>query len=150
MSSVNKVILLGNLGDKPEIKYTADGKAIANLSIATSKVWVDKDSGEKRENTQWHRVTLFGKRAQIADKYCEKGTKVYIEGELQTHKYQDKDTGSDKYSTQVVVDSFNGSFQMVSKSSKKSSATATDNATADATDNDNPPEQDETEQGDSV
>lgn len=126
MASVNKVILLGNLGDKPDIKYTTDGKAIANLSIATSKAWVDKNSGEKKENTQWHRVVLFGKRAQIANQYCKKGTKVYIEGELKTNKYQDKDTGKDKYSTQIVVDSFNGSFQMVS--GKQSSATATDDA----------------------
>lgn len=135
MAGVNKVILLGNLGDKPEIKYTGDGKAITNLSIATSKAWVDKDSGEKKETTQWHRVVLFGKRAQIANQYCKKGTKVYIEGELTTHKYQDKDTGKDKYSTQIVVDSFNGSFQMVS--GKKSSATATDDA--------KPTEQDGTE-----
>ena len=137
MASVNKVILLGNLGNQPEIKYTGDGKAIANLSIATSKAWVDKNSGEKKENTQWHRVVLFGKRAQIANQYCKKGTKVYIEGELQTNKYQDKDTGKDKYSTQVVVDSFNGSFQMVS-GGKKSSAAATDDA--------KPSEQDGTEQ----
>jgi single-strand DNA-binding protein len=138
MASVNKVILLGNLGNKPDIKYTGDGKAIANLSIATSKAWVDKNSGEKKETTQWHRVTLFGKRAQIANQYCKKGTKVYIEGELTTNKYKDKDTGKDKYSTQIVVDSFNGSFQMVS-GGKKSSATATDN--------DKPTEQGGTEQG---
>jgi single-strand DNA-binding protein len=135
MASVNKVILLGNLGDKPEIKYTADGKAIANLSLATSKAWVDKNSGEKKETTQWHRVVLFGKPAEIANQYCKKGTKVYIEGELTTHKYQDKDTGKDKYSTQIVVDSFNGSFQMVS--GKKSRAVAPDN--------DNPTEQGDTE-----
>jgi single-strand DNA-binding protein len=103
MVGVNKVILLGNLGDKPIIKYTADGKAIATLSVATSKAWVDKQSGEKKEITQWHRVSLFGKLAEIADKYCEKGTKVYIEGELQTNKYKDKTTGEEKYSTQVVV-----------------------------------------------
>jgi single-strand DNA-binding protein len=137
MAGVNKVILLGNLGDKPEIKYTSDGKAIANLSVATSKTWVDKNSGQKVDKTEWHRVVLFGKRAEIADKYCEKGTKVYIEGELTTHKYQDKNTGEDKYSTQIVVDSFNGSFQMVS--GKKSSAAATDDA--------KPSEQGGTEQG---
>jgi single-strand DNA-binding protein len=137
MASVNKVILLGNLGDKPEIKYTTDGKAIANLSLATSKAWVDKNSGKKQETTQWHRVVLFGKRAEIANQYCKKGTKVYIEGELTTHKYQDKDTGKDQYSTQIVVDSFNGSFQMVS--GKKSRATAPDN--------DKPTEQDGTKQG---
>ena len=137
MASVNKVILLGNLGNQPDIKYTGDGKAIANLSIATSKVWVDKNSGEKKETTQWHRIVLFGKRAQIANQYCKKGTKVYIEGELQTNKYQDKDTGKDKYSTQIVVDSFNGSFQMVS-GGKKSSTVATDDA--------KPTEQDVTEQ----
>jgi single-strand DNA-binding protein len=136
MASVNKVILLGNLGDKPEMKYTGDGKAIANLSIATSKAWVDKNSGKKQETTQWHRVVLFGKRAEIANQYCKKGTKVYIEGELTTHKYQDKDTGEDKYSTQIIVDSFNGSFQMVS--GKKSSAAATDGA--------KPSEQDDAEQ----
>ena len=139
MASVNKVILLGNLGNQPDIKYTGDGKAIANLSIATSKVWVDKNSGEKKETTQWHRIVLFGKRAQIANQYCKKGTKVYIEGELQTNKYQDKDTGKDKYSTQIVVDSFNGSFQMVS-GGKKSRATATDDA--------KPTEQEGTEQSD--
>jgi single-strand DNA-binding protein len=138
MASVNKVILLGNLGDQPEIKYTADGKAIANLSLATSKAWVDKNSGAKKETTQWHRIVLFGKPAEIADKYCKKGTKVYIEGELKTHKYQDKDTGKDQYSTQIVVDSFNGSFQMVS--GKKSRATATDN--------NHPTEQGGTKQGD--
>jgi len=137
MASVNKVILLGNLGDKPNIKYTGDGKAIANLSLATSKAWVDKNTGKKQENTQWHRVVLFGKRAEIADKYCKKGTKVYIEGELTTHKYQDKDTGEDKYSTQIVVDSFNSSFQMVSGGKKSS---------AEATDKDNPTEQGGTEQ----
>jgi single-strand DNA-binding protein len=137
MAGVNKVILLGNLGDKPEIKYTGDGKAIANLSIATSKTWVDKNSGEKQETTQWHRVVLFGKRAEVADKYCKKGTKVYVEGELKTNKYQDKDTGKDKYSTQIIVDSFNGSFQMVSGGKKSSAA---------ATDDDNPTEQGGTEQ----
>lgn len=139
MASVNKVILLGNLGNQPDIKYTADGKAISNLSIATSKAWVDKNSGEKKETTQWHRVVLFGKPAEIAHQYCKKGTKVYIEGELQTHKYQDKDTGEDKHSTQIVVDSFNGSFQMVS-GGKKSNDAATDDA--------KPTEQDGTEQSD--
>ena len=118
MVGVNKVILLGNLGDKPIIKYTADGKVIATLSVATSKAWVDKQSGEKKEITQWHRVSLFGKLAEIADKYCEKGTKVYIEGELQTNKYKDKTTGEEKYSTQVVVSGFNNVFQMVSGKGK--------------------------------
>lgn len=78
---------------KPELKYTANKQAITNLSIATTKVWVDKDSGEKKQTTQWHRVSVFGKSAEIANKYCTKGTKVYIEGELQTSKYQDRATG---------------------------------------------------------
>lgn len=126
MAGVNKVILLGNLGDKPALKYTTGGKAVTTLSVATSKAWVDKASGEKQEKTEWHRVSLFGKLAEIADKYCEKGTKVYIEGELQTNKYKNKKTGEDKYSTQIVVSGFNNVFQMVSGKGKDTT-TAVDN-----------------------
>ena len=102
MASVNKVILLGNLGRDPETRYTTGGDAVTNLSIATSEQWKDK-SGEKQERTEWHRVVLFGRQAEIAGEYLKKGRSVYIEGRLQTRKYTDKD-GVEKYSTEVVAD----------------------------------------------
>jgi single-strand DNA-binding protein len=102
MASVNKVILIGNLGRDPETRYTTGGDAICNLNIATSEQWKDK-SGEKQEKTEWHRVVLFGRQAEIAGEYLKKGRSVYIEGRLQTRKYTDKD-GVEKYSTEVVGD----------------------------------------------
>ncbi len=102
MASVNKVILLGNLGRDPETRYTTGGDAITNLNIATSEQWKDKN-GEKQERTEWHRVVLFGRQAEIAGEYLKKGRSVYIEGRLQTRKYTDKD-GVEKYSTEVVGD----------------------------------------------
>jgi single-strand DNA-binding protein len=102
MASVNKVILLGNLGRDPETRYTTGGDAVTNLNIATSEQWKDK-SGEKQERTEWHRVVLFGRQAEIAGEYLKKGRSVYIEGRLQTRKYTDKD-GVEKYSTEVVGD----------------------------------------------
>ncbi len=102
MASVNKVILLGNLGRDPETRYTTDGGAVTNLNIATSEQWKDK-SGEKQERTEWHRVVLFGRTAEIAGEYLKKGRSVYIEGRLQTRKYTDKD-GVEKYSTEIVAD----------------------------------------------
>ena len=102
MASVNKVILLGNLGRDPETRYTTGGDAVTNLNIATSEQWKDK-SGEKQERTEWHRVVLFGRQAEIAGEYLKKGRSVYIEGRLQTRKYTDKD-GVDKYSTEIVGD----------------------------------------------
>jgi single-strand DNA-binding protein len=102
MASVNKVILLGNLGRDPETRYTTGGDAVTNLSIATSEQWKDK-SGEKQERTEWHRVVLFGRQAEIAGEYLKKGRSVYIEGRLQTRKYTDKD-GVEKYSTEIVGD----------------------------------------------
>ncbi|HET7261691.1 MAG TPA: single-stranded DNA-binding protein [Casimicrobiaceae bacterium] len=102
MASVNKVILLGNLGRDPETRYTTDGSAVANLNIATSETWKDKN-GEKQERTEWHRVVLFGRTAEIAGEYLKKGRSVYIEGRLQTRKYTDKD-GVEKYSTEIVGD----------------------------------------------
>ena len=102
MASVNKVILLGNLGRDPETRYTTGGDAVTNLSIATSEQWKDK-SGEKQERTEWHRVVLFGRQAEIAGEYLKKGRSVYIEGRLQTRKYADKD-GVEKYSTEIVAD----------------------------------------------
>ncbi len=102
MASVNKVILLGNLGRDPEIRYTTGGDAVCNLNIATSEQWKDK-SGEKQERTEWHRVVLFGRQAEVAGEYLKKGRSVYIEGRLQTRKYTDKD-GVEKYSTEIVGD----------------------------------------------
>ncbi len=102
MASVNKVILLGNLGRDPETRYTTGGDAVCNLNIATSETWKDK-SGEKQEKTEWHRVVLFGRTAEIAGEYLKKGRSVYIEGRLQTKKYTDKD-GVEKYSTEIVGD----------------------------------------------
>ena len=102
MASVNKVILVGNLGRDPETRYTTGGDAITNLNIATSETWKDK-AGEKQEKTEWHRVVLFGRQAEIAGEYLKKGRSVYIEGRLQTKKYTDKD-GVEKYSTEIVGD----------------------------------------------
>ena len=108
---INKVILVGNLGQDPEIRYTADGRPIANFSIATSESWKDKNSGEKREKTEWHRVVVFGKLAEICGEYLSKGRQVYIEGKLQTRKWQGQD-GQDRYTTEVVVD-MRGIMQML-------------------------------------
>ncbi len=109
---INKVILVGNLGQDPEIRYTADGRPIANFSVATSETWKDKNSGERREKTEWHRVVVFGKLAEICGEYLAKGRQVYIEGKLQTRKWQGQD-GQDRYTTEVVIDGFNGTMQML-------------------------------------
>ena len=102
MASVNKVILVGNLGRDPETRYMPDGGAITNISIATTSTWKDK-SGEKQEATEWHRISFFGKLAEIAGEYLKKGSQVYVEGKLRTRKWQDKD-GVDKYTTEVIAD----------------------------------------------
>src|SRR6202521_3400526 len=102
MASVNKVILIGNLGRDPETRYMPDGGAVTNVSVATTEKWKDK-SGEPQEKTEWHRVAFFGKLAEIAGEYLKKGSQVYVEGRLQTRKWQDKD-GQDKYTTEVVAD----------------------------------------------
>ncbi len=101
MASVNKVILIGNLGRDPETRYMPDGGAITNVSIATTETWKDKN-GDKQEKTEWHRVAFFGKLAEIAGEYLKKGSQVYVEGRLQTRKWQDKD-GQDKYTTEIVA-----------------------------------------------
>jgi single-strand DNA-binding protein len=102
MASVNKVILIGNLGRDPETRYMPDGGAVTNISIATTETWKDKQ-GEKQEKTEWHRVAFFGKLAEIAGEYLKKGSQVYVEGRLQTRKWQDKE-GQDKYTTEIVAD----------------------------------------------
>lgn len=99
---VNKVILIGNLGRDPEVRYSPNGSAVANVTLATSESWKDKNSGEKQEKTEWHRVVFFGRLAEIAGEYLKKGSQVYIEGRLQTRKWQDKD-GHDRYTTEIVA-----------------------------------------------
>jgi single-strand DNA-binding protein len=114
--SINKVILVGNLGKDPEVRATQDGREICNLTIATSDTWKDKNTGERREKTEWHRVVIFNDNlVTVAKNYLKKGAKVYIEGALQTRKWQDKETGQDKYSTEVVLQGYNGNLTMLDK-----------------------------------
>jgi single-strand DNA-binding protein len=111
--SVNKVILVGNLGKDPEIRRTQDGRPIANLSVATSETWRDKATGERKEKTEWHRVVIFNEGlCKIAEQYLKKGAKVYIEGQLQTRKWTDQ-SGVEKYSTEVVLQGFNSTLTML-------------------------------------
>jgi single-strand DNA-binding protein len=111
--SVNKVILVGNLGKDPEVRRMTSGEPVVNLSVATSETWRDKASGERKEKTEWHRVVIFNENlAKVAEQYLKKGAKVYLEGTLQTRKWQDKD-GQDKYSTEVVLNRFNGTMVML-------------------------------------
>ena len=109
---INKVILVGNLGNDPDVRFSANGSAVATLSIATSDGWTDRNTGQPVEKTEWHRVVIFGKLAEIAQQYLRKGSKVYIEGKLQTRKWQGQD-GQDRYTTEIVVDGFNGQMQML-------------------------------------
>lgn len=118
---VNKVILVGNLGKDPEVRYMPSGGAVTNFSIATSESWKDKNTGEEKEKTEWHRISIFGKLAEIAGEYLRKGSSVYIEGALQTRKWQDNN-GQDKYTTEIVVQGFNGVMQMLGGKSDKSSS----------------------------
>ncbi|GIT24840.1 MAG: hypothetical protein CM1200mP41_08840 [Gammaproteobacteria bacterium] len=101
--SVNKAIIVGNLGRDPEVRYSASGNPIANVSVATTDTWRDKQSGERQEKTEWHRVVFFGGLAEIAGEYLRKGSQVYIEGRLQTNKWQDKESGQDRYTTEIVA-----------------------------------------------
>jgi single-strand DNA-binding protein len=111
--SVNKVILVGNLGKDPEVRRMQSGDPVVNLSVATSETWRDKSSGERKEKTEWHRVVIFNKNlAEIAEKYLRKGAKVYVEGSLQTRKWSDKD-GQEKYSTEIVLQNFRGELTML-------------------------------------
>jgi len=112
MAGVNKVIILGNLGKDPEVRFMPNGGAVANMTIATSESWKDKQTGEQKEKTEWHRVVMFGKLAEIAGEYLKKGSKVYIEGALQTRKWQNQE-GQDVYTTEVVVQGFGGTMQML-------------------------------------
>ena len=118
MSRINKVILVGNVGQKPEVKYSSTGNAIASISIATSESWKDKTTGQKQEKTEWHRVSVFGKLAEIIGQYVDKGSKLYVEGKLQTRKWQDKE-GKDRYTTEVIVSGFGGTIQMLDSKGEK-------------------------------
>src|SRR5579872_2198751 len=101
---VNKVILIGNIGRDPEVRYTPNGLAVANITLATTEVWKDKQSGENQERTEWHRVVFYSRLAEIVGEYLRKGSKVYVEGRLQTRKWQDKTSGLDRYTTEVIAD----------------------------------------------
>ena len=119
MASLNKVQIIGNLGKDPEIRHTQDGKSIVNLTVATSESWKDKNTGEKKEKTEWHRVVIFNEGlAKVAEAYLKKGSTVYLEGQLQTRKWTDKD-GVEKYSTEIVLQNFKG--EMVLLGGKESS-----------------------------
>ncbi|OGT46475.1 MAG: single-stranded DNA-binding protein [Gammaproteobacteria bacterium RIFCSPHIGHO2_12_FULL_41_20] len=102
--SVNKVILIGNLGRDPELRYTPAGLAVANITLATSEMWKDKQTGENQERTEWHRIVMYQRLAEIAGEYLRKGAKVFVEGRLQTRKWQDKNTGQDRYTTEIIAD----------------------------------------------
>ena len=110
--SVNKVILIGNLGADPEVRTTTSGSSVASLRIATSETWNDRQTGERTERTEWHRVTLYGRLGEVAGQYLRKGSKVYLEGRLQTRKWQDKD-GNDRYTTEVVIAGMGGTLTML-------------------------------------
>lgn len=125
--SINKVILIGNLGQDPDIRFTAQGMAVANLSIATSESWKSA-KGQKHENTQWHRVVLFGKLAEIAQQYLKKGSKVFLDGKLQNRKYQKN--GQDRYITEIIVDSYRGQLQMLDSVGQSANARAEQQAEA--------------------
>lgn len=112
MASVNKVIIVGNLGADPETRYLPSGEAVTNIRVATTDRWKDKQSGEMKEATEWHRIAFFGRLATIAGEYLKKGSQVYVEGSLRTRKWQDKD-GNDRYSTEVVLQGFNSQLTML-------------------------------------
>ena len=119
MSSVNKVILIGHLGKDPETRHTQDGKPICNLSVATSEKWTDKQTGERRERTEWHRVVIFNEHlAEIAQKYLRKGSKAYLEGQLQTRKWTDQ-SGTERYSTEVVLQRYRGQIVLLGDGAEK-------------------------------
>jgi single-strand DNA-binding protein len=119
---INKVILIGNLGQDPEVRYMPSGTAVANVSLATSESWRDRNTGETQERTEWHRVVFFGKLAEVVSQYCKKGSKLYVEGRLQTRKWQGQD-GQDRYTTEVVVD-MRGTMQMLDSRGAGSGAAA--------------------------
>ena len=133
MSSVNKALIIGNLGQDPEIKYTQSGSPVANLSVATSERWKDKNTGEQKEQTEWHRVVVFGRLAEIAEQYLKKGSKIFIEGKIQTRDWEDAE-GNKKYTTEAVAREMT---MLDSRASTDSSASSSDNSAKDAAKDDN-------------
>lgn len=131
--SVNRVILIGNVGKDPECRTMQNGSKVANVSIATSDSWKDKSSGERKEKTEWHRVVIFGALAEICEKYVKKGSKIYVSGSLQTRKWSDKD-GVEKYSTEVVLQGFGGELQLLDSRKGGESDDAPQSAPADDAD----------------
>ena len=113
MRGINQAIILGTVGQDPEVRFSASGTAICNLSLATSEKWKDKATGEDKEATEWHRIVLIGKLAEIAGEFVKKGSQVFVQGKIKTRKWQDANTGTDRYSTEIVLDPFNGVMQMV-------------------------------------
>ena len=139
MSSVNKVILLGNLGRDPDIRSMQSGKKMASFSIATSKKWKDRSTQEQKESTSWHNIVVFNEGlVDVIEKYVKKGSKIYVEGELSTRKYQDKD-GNDKYTTEVVLQGYNSTLTMLGSSNNVSSSNSEQSMVSsdDANNNDN-------------
>lgn len=122
---INKVTLIGSLGQDPEVRHTPAGATVTTISVATSESWKDKNSGQEQSKTEWHRVVFFGKLAEIAGEYLKKGSQVYVEGKLQTRKWQDKQ-GQDRYTTEVVVDGFNGVMQMLGGKSESKTIPASE------------------------
>ncbi len=119
--SLNKVLLIGRLGADPEVKQMVNGKSVARLSIATSNTWKDKNTGEKKEKTEWHRVVIFNEGlVNVVQQYVKKGSQVYIEGQLSTRKWKDEKSGTDKYSTEIVLQGFNSSFKILSSKNNQS------------------------------
>lgn len=128
---VNKVIIIGNLGKDPEVRYTPNGVAVANITVATSESWKDKQSGENQERTEWHRVVMFARLGEIAGEYLRKGSKVYLEGRLQTRKWQDK-SGQDRYTTEIIAESMQMLDSKGGAAGQADSAPAMEKAGADA------------------
>lgn len=129
MAGINKVIIVGNLGQDVETKTTQDGQSIARFSIATSENWTDRNTGQKQEKTEWHRIVIFGKLADIASQYLHKGSKVYVEGKLRTQKWQDQQ-GNDRYTTEIVISGFGGTLQMLDSKGSNNDTSHHSNAPA--------------------
>jgi single-strand DNA-binding protein len=134
MASVNKVILVGNLGKDPESRYMPNGDAVVNITLATTDSWKDKQTGEKKEATEWHRIVFFRKLAEIAGQYLKRGSQVYIEGSLKTRKWQDKESGQDRYTTEIVADSMQmlGSRQGMGEAPPRESGSSSSGGSAGA------------------
>lgn len=141
MRGINKVILVGNVGKDPEVRYLPSGGAVANLTLATTEYWTDKQSGQRQEQTEWHRVNFYGKLAEVVGEYVKKGSKLYVEGSIHTRKWQDKQTGQDRYSTEIkgaemqMLDGRNDGGDQRSQASQQFQRPATQAPTSDFDDN---------------